>query len=137
MGKLPSLTLKVNYTSYRNVVTIIGLGGRGVCLWCLPPLSTIFQLYLAVSFIGEGNWRNPPTSCKSLTNLIRNPPTCCKSLDKLDQIHMSNISQQEIVDHPFRDYFCYFYLKINVLFADQRHSIITITISKQNNNIHI
>jgi hypothetical protein len=28
-------------------------------LWCLTPLSTIFQLYRGISFIGGGNWRNP------------------------------------------------------------------------------
>jgi len=36
-------------------------------------LSTIFQLYVAVSFIGWWNWSTrtkPPTCCKSLTNFI-------------------------------------------------------------------
>jgi hypothetical protein len=33
---------------------IIGLG-----IWCLMPLSTIFQLYLTVGFIGGGK---PPTN---------------------------------------------------------------------------
>jgi len=39
--------------------------------WCLTPLSTTFQLYLVVSFIGGGNRR---TCCKSLTNFIAQ---CC------------------------------------------------------------
>ena len=42
-------------------------------LWCLTPLSIIFQLYRAVSFIDGGNRSiriNPPTCHMSLTNFI-------------------------------------------------------------------
>ena len=41
-------------------------------LWCLTPLSTIFQI-VVVSFIVGGNQstrRKPPTCRKSLTNLF-------------------------------------------------------------------
>ena len=42
-----------------------------ICLWCLTPLSTVFQYIVAVSFIGGRNRstrRKPPSCLKSLTN---------------------------------------------------------------------
>ena len=38
-------------------------------LWCLTPLSTIFQLYRGGQFYWWAR-RKPPTCCKSLTNFI-------------------------------------------------------------------
>ena len=42
-------------------------------LWCFMPLSAMFQLIVAISFIGGGNRstrKKPPTFHKSLTNFI-------------------------------------------------------------------
>jgi hypothetical protein len=54
--------------AWANVKAIyqnLGFGFR-----CLTPLSTIFQLYRAVSFIGGGTQRKPTTYRKSPTNFI-------------------------------------------------------------------
>ena len=68
-GKYTSLS-KINrqWRKWRALANT--LGG----LWCLTPLSTIFQLYCGVSFIGGGNWktwRKPQTCRKSPTNFIQ------------------------------------------------------------------
>ena len=49
--------------------------GLGLGLWCLTPLSTIFQLYRGHQFIGEGNWstwKKPSTWHELLKTLAHN-----------------------------------------------------------------
>ena len=61
------------WDSNSQCLEVIGTDCILLGLWCLTPLSTIIQLYMAVSFIGGRNWstrRKPPTCCMSLTNFI-------------------------------------------------------------------
>jgi hypothetical protein len=58
-----------------NVIRKTSFNNFKFGLWSLTPLSTIFELYRRVSFIGGGNWsarRKQPTYRKSLTNLSHN-----------------------------------------------------------------
>jgi hypothetical protein len=55
---------KTDISRKKTDITWLGLG-----LWCLMPLSTIFQYIVSTSFIGGGYmsiWRKPPTCRKSI-----------------------------------------------------------------------
>ena len=46
---------------------------KGLGILCLMPLSTIYQLYFAISFIDGGKsstHKKPPTCGKSLKNIV-------------------------------------------------------------------
>ena len=81
-------------------------GNLGSGLWCLMPLSTIFQLYHGGQFYGRNRstWRKAPICHKSLTNFIT---YCCiekttdlsQVTDKLYHILLYRENHRSVTSH--------------------------------------
>jgi hypothetical protein len=73
---IPEQNIKTKYMYDVTKKSIIIIDLMGLCLWCLMPLSTIFQIYCGRQFIGGGNQSPEKTEnlSKSLTNFITK---CC------------------------------------------------------------
>ena len=73
-------------------------------LWSLMPLSTIFQLYGAVSFIDGGN-----------QSTRRKPPTCCKPLTSQVVVNLTTIRSRCPHPHPIWGRYFHIHVQCNNL----------------------
>ena len=103
-----------------SMTKIFGLG-------CLTPLSTIFQLYVAVSFIGGGN---RGTRIKPPTDL---PQAKIFGLDKIQQsLILHNLSTCDVI----ATYWCLLYESVWLIFYHYVPSSIILINYIQNNLYH-
>jgi len=75
-------------TEYNNIVVIVllsAIDGLGLGLWCLTPLSTIFQLYLGSQFYRCREPRYPvkTTDLSQVTDKLLYPYICIEYTSSL------------------------------------------------------